>query len=612
MKKLLYTSMIIAAGLFSSCDDLFDVESPSAMSENAIFSAETLANSAIFGIHQAFGETNSYRGRYLCYFGVNTDSEWYINSYSKGSSDKEASLCMYAATPDNQYMNTDNNAWAKLYEAIERANKAIRGLRENKLYETHAGLGQLYGELLTLRAVVYYDLVKAWGDVPFRIEPVDNNTIYLAKTNRMVILDQLLADLEEASKYCYWPNQNEYTKTTERVSKSFAKALRARIAMFCAGYSQYPDGIKRNTDTPEKYYEIAKNECTSIISEGYNQLGSFEENFKRLCQDDVTAGKESLWEIPFSAGRGRVLYTYGVKHENTDKYTGQAKGGINGPLPTLFYDYDKEDIRRNITCVPYTWKDGIQVPAKVSAWCFGKLRYEWMTRKVTSSNDDGINFQFMRLADVYLLAAEAINELDGNPANAAQYLKPILDRSYPADKAAAILAAANDHDKFFNEIVRQRKLEFAGEQIRKVDLIRWNLLGSSMKAAKEEMELLAGRKGKYENLPKKIYYRTLAAGQTPEAGRIWDAPVAGETVEIYGLEMGDTDEAGKADKQWTANKAWLITENKETKEDESVMPIEQAASLYANDPDTKQFWPIWDTFISKSNGALVNDYGYGN
>lgn len=50
--------------------------------------------------------------------------------------------------------------------------------------------------------------------------------------------------------------------------------------------------------------------------------------------------------------------------------------------------------------------------AQFKSWCFGKLRYEWMNRIVTSTNDDGVNWQYMRLADVYLMAAEAINELE--------------------------------------------------------------------------------------------------------------------------------------------------------------------------------------------------------
>lgn len=135
---------------------------------------------------------------------------------------------------------------------------------------------------------------------------------------------------------------------------------------------------------------------------------------------------ESLWEIPFSAGRGSVLYTWGLKHNAKDQYTQQSQGGINRAVSTLYYDYDPEDIRRDITVVPYEWskdlKDGNAhvVLSGLNKMCFGKLRYEWMNRIVTSTNDDGVNWQYMRLADVYLMAAEAENEL-GNTAAAWVY-----------------------------------------------------------------------------------------------------------------------------------------------------------------------------------------------
>lgn len=608
MKKIVYVTMIALAGIFASCDDILDVESKSSMNPSDVYSTEVLANAAVMGIHQSFGETNSYRGRFIPYYGLNTDCEWFNNS-TNGKNDKEASLCVYTATSDNTYMNTDNNAWAKLYEAVERANRGIKELRRSESYKTDSNMAQLLGELLTLRAVVYFDLIKAWGDVPFRTDPVDNLTIYLPKTDRMIIMDALLLDLEEAGKLCAWPNDNDYTKSTERVSKSFAKGLRARIAMFCAGYSQYPTGIKRNTDNPDKYYQIAKDECLDVINNGpATTLGAFKDNFEALCKDDVTAGKESLWEIPFSDGRGRVAYTFAVKHTNKDQYTKLAKGGVNGPLPTLFYDYDKDDIRRNITCVPYVWTDGVQIPNKASAWCFGKLRFEWMSRVVSSSNDDGINFQYMRLADVYLMAAEAINELENGPtgaSNAAQYLKPILDRAYPEAKAAAILTAASaGHDEFFETIVEQRKFEFAGEMLRKVDLIRWNMLGSKLAEAKADMKALAERTGKYANLPENIYYRTLAKDDTPETGRTWDDTVVGETVEIYGLEQGDTDDGGKALTGYS-KKTWLPADA--TK---AVITENHINSLYIGEPDKRQFWPIWQVFISSSNGFLTNDYDY--
>ena len=71
-------------------------------------------------------------------------------------------MVTYNATTDNQYMNTDNNVWAKLYEAIERANSAITGMDEYSDM-SNANMRQFYGELLTLRAFIYFDLIKAFG-----------------------------------------------------------------------------------------------------------------------------------------------------------------------------------------------------------------------------------------------------------------------------------------------------------------------------------------------------------------------------------------------------------------------------------------------------------------
>ena len=74
-----------------------------------------------------------------------------------------------------------------MYTAIERANLAIEGLRKYGNVEADANMAYLLGEALTLRAMVYYDLCKAWGDVPARFEPVTSETTYLPKSSREVI-----------------------------------------------------------------------------------------------------------------------------------------------------------------------------------------------------------------------------------------------------------------------------------------------------------------------------------------------------------------------------------------------------------------------------------------
>ena len=594
MKNIIFKLFIVMSlvGFISSCTDVLEAPTKSSLDEQVIFSTPILAEGAVMGIHQSFSETNSYRGRFIPFYGLNSDVEWWNSS--ENIADDRALLTAYNPNVGSTQMNTDNNAWAKMYEGIERANICIKGLRSFGNVVNNPELAQLLGEALTLRAFIYLDLIKAWGDVPARFDRLTSETLYIPKTDRDVIYKQIIADLEESAGLVPWPKATAATQTTERVNKAFVKGLLARVCLHAGGFAQRADGtIRRSTDpelSPDKMYLKAKNATLDVIDSKTSVLGGFEQNFKNLCQDKVVAGNESLYELPFSDGRGRVLYTFGVKHTTTDKYTQQAQGGTNGPLPTLFYDFDKDDIRRDITCVPYEWTNGIQVPRQLKSWCFGKLRYEWMTRIVTSTNDDGVNWQVMRLADVYLMAAEAINELDG-PAEAAPYLKAVRERAFPNnhEKVTAFMAAATaNKTAFFNAIVDERALEFAGEMLRKADLIRWNLLSTKLNEAKTNLTALANRTGKYEGYPDKIYYKTAADG---------------ESLVIYGLEKGQTDTEGAA-LGYTSNKGWFVSNAIN-----NVTP-EKINSLFLRNPDERQFWPIWQVFIESSNGQLVNDYGY--
>ena len=582
----------------ASCD--MDAPSISTLDESSVFATYSLAESEVMSIHVSFGETNSYRGRFLPYYGVNTDVEWgNAPSYNDRATDKQR-LWNYSTNADNTQMNQANNAYAKFYEGIERANLAIKGIRQYGNIENNADMRHLLGEALTLRAVIYNDLLKAWGDVPARFEPNNSDNMYLPRTNRDVIYKQLLADLLEAEDYCYWAKENAITKTTERVNKDFVKALRARLALYAGGYGLRGDGYRLSKDpelAPEKMYQIAKQECEEVIAHGSSKLGSFKENFVKLCQDNVTAGGESLWEIPFSAGRGRVLYTWGLKHNAKDQYTQQSQGGINRAVSTLYYDYDPEDIRRDITVVPYEWskdlKDGNAhvVLSGLNKMCFGKLRYEWMNRIVTSTNDDGVNWQYMRLADVYLMAAEAENEL-GNTAAAWSYMKPVLDRVLPAAKVSALQTKYTASQQAFREgIYDQRALEFAGEALRKADLVRWGIIDQKMAEAKAKLQALQTRTGDYAGLPDKVYLKTVENESE---------------IEIYGLNKGENDATviNGFEGDWES-KNWFGSADKPSLTDDII------DGLYVATPSLNCLWPIWQNFIDSSNNMLNNDGNYG-
>jgi hypothetical protein len=594
MKKITYLIGVVVASVFAACDDYLEAPTKSSLDESVIFSTPDLAKGAVDGIKVPFAETNSYRGRFLPWYGMNTDVEWYNSSQTSGDN---ADLAVYNAKPNNTNMNTTNNAWAMMYSGIERANLCIRGLRTYGNPQPGSELGYLLGEALTLRAVYYADLLKAWGDVPARFEPIDTETIYLPKSSRDEVYKQLIADLGEAADLVPWPNETAATGSVERVNKAFVKGLRARLCLAASGYSQYPDGIRRSTD-PElsvaSMYALAYQECQDVINSGTAKLEpSFENLWVKYNQDDVAAGGESLWEIPFSDGRGRMLFTFAVRHATNDQYhaNGNNRGGVAGPLPYMFYDYDVSDTRRDVSCVPYRYGPATNGFARqellaLNNWCFGKYRYEWMDRFVTSSNDDGVNKMYMRYAEILLMAAETANEL-GDLGTAKTYLKEIRRRAFPpsehALKVDVYVDAIGSKEAMFNAIVDEHKFEFCGEFERKLALIRWNLLKTKLDEGKAKMYALRERSGEYADVPEKLYFEYADDD---------------ESLIIYGLNRGENeDKSGEFD----FNGVYVSPEN---------LNDAKIESIYAQDPNSRQFWPIWQVFLDGSNGMLVNDYGY--
>lgn len=600
MKKINYIGLFLAVlVMLSGCKKVLDAPLKSSIEDKQLYSTVRLAEGVITGILQTFAETNSYRGRYIALYGSNTDTE--ILSGVTSFTTEKSRMGNYNTNVNNTQMNASTNVYAMLYAGVERANLAIRGFKTHGDIENNAQLAQLYGEVLTLRAFIYMDLIKGWGNVPARFEPVTNATLNLPRSDMDVIYKQILADLLEAEKYLAWPNASPRTMSVENVNKAFAKGLRARIALMAGGYNMHLDGTTRMSTDPDlskaKMYQIAKDECLALINENRGTLmPSFQTVFQNLCREVLTAGQESMWELPFAEGRGRVIFDLGVNHASVDKYTAQARGGSVLANPAVWYEYDKEDTRRNVSVTPYGWgaatpTTAVQRISTMSTMYLGKYRYEWMTRRVTSTNDDGINWMVMRFADVILMAAEAINELDG-PAAALPQLKKIVDRAYGSNTAQAAAymtyaASFGDKQQFLeNVIMKQRALEFVGEMIRKQDLIRWNKLDQALATNRTNLEALHNKTGNYAQWPTKVY---------------WKLNADGETIDIYGLEKGQTDAIGATMTGYTAVD-WRLSSTT------SGTSVETWNALYVKQPSKQPHWPIWQVFLDASDGKLNNSY----
>ena len=231
IKRIFIGAGILAGLSLVSCD--LSTESQSTFDETAVFSDPTLTEYQIYSIYEVFGHTNSHRGRYLPWYGYNTDIEWYISN----TLDEKADIVRYDMLSTNSQLNVADGPYNELFAGIERANLTISGIREYGNPSSRPEMAALLGEALTMRAVLYTELLKAYGEVPARFAPVDANTIYINKSDRDVIYKQLLTDLEESFNYLTWST----AATTDRVGLAFAKGMYARIALMASGYALRPD-----------------------------------------------------------------------------------------------------------------------------------------------------------------------------------------------------------------------------------------------------------------------------------------------------------------------------------------------------------------------------------
>lgn len=604
INRILSGAAIAAMSLgLASCD--LTQETPSAFDESVVFANYTLAEYNVFGIYQCLGETNCHRGRYLPWYGFNTDIECYGSTNYDG---KSLDWAAYDCSPTNSNMNLSNGPYSKIMEGMERANLTIKGLRT---YGTSEEMKPLLGEALVARAFLYTELIKAYGEVPARFEPITSETVYLNKAERDDLFKQLLSDIEEAIPLLCWPCETAMTQKTDRVSKAFAEGLYARIALMASGYSLRPDdgktgtgdaGTVRLSNDPELQKSVLYPKALGYLKDCIEHSGlSLYKNYEQLWRDfnnmDLAAGKEVIFSIPMSDTRGRWNYTFAIRNEGYTPWspTSSTRGGSAGPTPFLYYKYGQNDMRRDLSCVNWKW-DTVpvqQIPAGQMNWYFGKYRFEWQENvPYEGGNDDGIKPVYMRYADILLMASEIANEL-GDQTSAKNWLLEVRRRAYAGheSEADAYVAALSNKDDVFNAIVDERALEFVGEFLRKADLIRWNMLTAKLDEAKLEIAKMARLEGEYGGHGPALWYKINSDGQT---------------ITMYGLNPGElADET-----TFAGQDGWELVSKEYFKDNDSMQ--KRIESIYKSgfDPDTHMWWPIPATVITAAQGSLVNDYGF--
>jgi starch-binding outer membrane protein, SusD/RagB family len=587
-RTIIYRLMTILISLsflynLNSCDDYFEVVPVSEFSTENVFINTDYARQAVLGIYQLMTRDEGYTKRLNMYYTVDTDIAMCSGQLDNG----RRGIARYAANSGNTEIQ---RPWENLYAGIERANVCIRYIPESPVFsggtEAQAReMRRLHGEALTLRALFYYELVRNWGDVPFKTKNAEaGDDFYLPKTDRDIILEQIIEDLELAEELVPWRSE---VPSDERITKGAVKGLMARVALARAGYSLRREGGMLRGSDHLTYYKIARDKTLEIMESGQHTLNpSFENVFRTHCRRQLdTQYGESMWEVGMGQyTSGEVGYYIGNKTHDLSRY-GRADGGIRA-IPTYYYSFHPHDTRRDITISLYRIdENNLQVLEDPRNIYIAKWRREWIEPVFPGTDKfNGINWVLLRYSDVLLMFAEAENELNNGPTAAAiEAFRKVRERAF-AGNVGQMPEIPATYQEFFEEIVQERAWELGGEGIRKFDLIRWNRLNSNLAGMKAELNKLTLNVSPYESVPSRMVWRN-----------------NGELLEFlnYNTPLDSATIADRDTIMWPFVTNWTAAVNEEY--------IQSIAEFF--EPDRKELLPIHQVTID-NNPNLKNDFGY--
>ena len=575
--------IILILSIIFSCESYFEYEPVSLFSNENVFNNADYTRQAVLGIYQLMTLDEGYSKRLSMYYGVDTDIAMCSGTFDNG----RRGIARYGTNSGNSEIE---KPWRNLYTAIERANVCIANIPTSDVYssgteEQQVEMDRLLGEALTLRAIFYYELIRNWGDVPFKLDPSKaGDDFSLPKTDRDVIFDQIIGDLQQATDLVPWRLR---VPADERLTKGAVMGFLARISLARGGYSlRLNGGMQRSSDYLE-YYKIARDACKQVIDSPDHELNpDYEDIFHAHCERKLdTKYGESMHEVGMGEYRsGEVGYYVGARHSASSRY-GKADGGLRA-IPTYYLSFDSLDVRRDLTIGLYEIdSDNIRLHRQFQEIFIGKWRREWIKPIFPGSDKyNGVNWVMMRYSDILLMFAEAENELNQGPTGEAmEAFRSVRERAFPGntDKMPAI---PSDYQGFFDELVKERAWEFGGECIRKFDMIRWNLIDQTLRDMRAELEKLMNQEPPYENVPAKVVWRN-----------------EGEQIEYLNLHHHlDSAEIAERDSiYWPNVSDWA----------DQITPeyIQSIAEFF--EPNRKELLPIHQNIID-ANTKLNNDFGY--
>ena len=236
--KTLYLLSIAALGsatMFSACSkDFLETESKTTSNSQTAFSDVATAEQALYGCYDGWQRTLSDEG-----VGIYMASEFASDECFAGSGVGDARnyniIDEFDLSQAPSYTDLFNQDWMNYYKAIYRCNTLLVNEENIDWGTDEVGHKRIIGECKGLRALLYFDLTRLFGDVPLITEPTEDD---VERTAASKVFELIFDDLKYAAENIPGDSYNgtTFSSSDGRMSKYAAEALLARAYMFYSGY----------------------------------------------------------------------------------------------------------------------------------------------------------------------------------------------------------------------------------------------------------------------------------------------------------------------------------------------------------------------------------------
>ena len=481
-KYLLFFATI---ALLGSCQEFLEEDPRSQLSPENYFKNEDHAEAAVVGAYNALQRNGVFGSRQ--YF-LTTDLVRTANWNTQGG------IGTYSFSADN--VQVVFSFWQDHFRGINEANAAITNIPGVDMDEDRKNT--LIAEARFLRALMYFNLVRYFGDVPYF--PTETNSLENLEVFRdpiSLVYQEIIKDLEFGIQHLNARAEVVHGRTTVGA----AKTLLAKVYLTRASMTERENG----DGTAD--FQLAANYAKEVMDSGEYQLQAY---YPDVFIVENKGNSEIIFDVQFKSGgidEGSWIGAHMGLQGNPN--LGGSWGNIHAT--TYFHTlYESTDFVRQEWTTPHVQVNGngtirLDLPMW-QAWKIGKFRRYPVRNANYQFRDADTNWPVFRYAEVLLIYAEALNEANNGPnaevfsalnqlrararnvngdGSRAILHEDILPRNLTTDSSILPDISSSDYPNYASMkeyIMVERARELGGEAKRWFDLVRWGKLVEAINA----------------------------------------------------------------------------------------------------------------------------------